>query len=134
MANTTYSEIYKEFITNCATDDINLPNTDEKRYIAIQSAIRYFNNRTGLNIKCDNTTETIDKELEDSELLLVTNYLRLAFLKNQLTHITTIFQPFQKEIGIKSYQNTCNSFKAQIEEQKYTIDEIYALYFDDDYM
>lgn len=134
MANTKYDEIYTEFLNNCATDDINLPNTDEKRYTAIQSAIRYFNYLTELNVQCDNTTESVNREFNDNELLLVSHFLRLAFLENQLIHLTTIYSPFQKEIGIKNYQEASRNFKELVSSEKAIIDSIYTKYFNDDYI
>lgn len=134
MANTKYDEIYTEFLNNCATDDINLPNTDGKRYIAIQSAIRYFNYLTEMNVLCDDTTEAVNKELTNNELLLVSHSLRLAFLENQLIHLTTIYSPFQKEIGIKNYQEASRNFKELVSSEKMVIDNIYTKYFNDDYM
>lgn len=132
MANTTYDDIYTQFITNCPTDDINLPNTDEKRYTAIKSAIKYFNNRLGLSVVCDDATETVNREFSDSELLISSHYLRLSFLEGQLIHLTTTWQPFQKELGIRNYTEASRNLKELISNEKDTIEQLYISNFTDD--
>lgn len=121
---TSYDEIYTEFITNCKTDDINLPNTTEKIYDAIRSAVKHFNVRLGDNLKCDDLSESVDRELGDFEILLLAHYLRLTFLKNQLTYSTSLWQPFARDIGLKNYQSQVKSLEFLIEDEKNTIERL----------
>lgn len=130
---TTYDDIWKEFLVNCRTDDINLPNTQEKIRDIIVSAVKHYNNRVSTNIHCDNDTETLDKELDDNELIIIAHYIRLTFLKNQLTDFSTIWTPFSGDIGIKNTQAQLNSLKYLVDDELSTIGRL-IFYSSDDFM
>ena len=121
---TSYDTIWTEFIANCETDDINLPNTDEKRYNVIQSAKKKYNNRMCTQIVCDDATETISVELDDTGLLLFSYYIRLSLLDNKLIHLATTYSPFAKELGIKNYKDMSNNFEFLIMKTEKMIEEI----------
>lgn len=121
---TTYDTIYTHFLTISNTDPSNLPKTNEKIYDLIHSAIHHFNNRMRDTLEYDDTTEKVSRELIGDELILLARFLRLSFLQNQLTYFSTLYQPFEKDIGIKNYQAQVKSLEQLIENEKKQIDEI----------
>lgn len=121
---TTYDEIYSEFLTNTETENINLPSSTEKIYKYINGAVRLFNNRLQTDIKCDDNAETLNKDLDDNELLILAHFLRLMFLKNQLTYFTTLYSPFEKDIGVRNFQSQSKALESIVENEKNTIDEL----------
>lgn len=122
--NTSYDDIYTEFITNTKTDDINLPNSQEKTYDSIHSAIRHYNNRLRDNLNFDDDNENVDRSLNNDELLLIAHYLRISFLKNQKSEFVTTWSPFEKDIGIKNYQSQVKALQETINEEESTIEKI----------
>lgn len=101
---TSYDTLWTYFINNCKTADINLPTTDEKIYDCIHTAIARYNVRMQESLTCDDANEELSESLTDTQLLLVANYLRWAFFKNQLTYYVTTWHPFQNDIGIRNYK------------------------------
>jgi hypothetical protein len=122
---TTYDEIYVSFLTNCQTEDINLPQAEEKIYEVIRNAVRYYNNRTRMKILCIDETETLNQIIDDDQLLIIANYIRLTFLENQLIHFSTVWQPFSKDLGLKNFQTQSKALESQINLQKIKIDELF---------
>lgn len=123
--NTTYDQIWQCFLDNCKTSDINLPSDDEDIYSQIKNASLLFNNRFRDNrIKCDNDTETVDRLLNEDDLLILGNYIRLVFLKNELTSYSSIWQPFSKDIGATHLSAQIKALESQVNEQQRTIDKI----------
>lgn len=130
---TSYDIIYGEFIENCSTDDINLPDTNEKKYNAIHSAIKKYNTRQNDSLEYNDLLEEVNRDLKDGEILILSHFLRLSFLENQLIHLSSTYSPFQKEIGIKNYQEASRNFKEMIQSEKNTIEQI-IISTTDDYM
>ncbi|MHC9080412.1 hypothetical protein [Bacillus altitudinis] len=123
--NTTYDQIWQCFLDNCKTSDINLPSDDEAIYSQIKNASLLFNNRFRDNrIKCDDDTETVDRLLNEDDLLILGNYIRLVFLKNELTSYSSIWQPFSKDIGATHLSAQIKALESQVNEQQRTIDKI----------
>ena len=138
MAAMNYDQLWTEFITNTKTDDINLPQTDEKRYDAIHSAIRHFNNRMDTDYVWDDDTESISDStvvdtLVDDHLILLAHFLRLAFLRNQLTDFVSVWNPFAKEVGIKNLGDQVNRLEVLVDKEEHEIDKI-ILNSTDEYM
>ncbi|MGM9986064.1 MAG: hypothetical protein ACI35O_02440 [Bacillaceae bacterium] len=122
---TTYDEIWETFLLNCKTDDINIPQAQEKIYATIRNAVMHFKNRTRDKINCIDETETLDVKLSDDHLLILANFIRLIFLRNEKTYFETQWQPFQQDIGIRNFSSQIKSMEGSIEEQKDTIDEMF---------
>ncbi|NOL36848.1 hypothetical protein [Bacillus safensis] len=123
--NTTYDQIWQCFLDNCKTSDINLPSDDEGIYSQIKNASLLFNNRFRDNrITCDNDTETVDRLLNEDDLLILGNYIRLVFLKNELTAYSSTWQPFSKDIGTTHFSAQIKALESQVNEQQRTIDKI----------
>lgn len=117
--NTTYDQIWQCFLDNCKTSDINLPTDDEGIYSQIKNASLLFNNRFRDNrIKCDNDTETVDRLLNEDDLLILGNYIRLVFLKNELTAYSSTWQPFSKDIGTTHFSAQIKALESQVNEQR----------------
>lgn len=129
-----YDVIWTEFIKNCQTDDINLPDTDDKMYEAIHSAVRHYNTRLNEILTFDDSLEQINQDLVDWKIVLLAHYLRLSFIENQLIHLSSIWSPFQKDIGIKNYQEQSRNLKGLIDREDSKIEEIITQNFTDDYM
>lgn len=118
---TTYDELYEVFIVNCRADGLMLPRTDEQKYNVIRNAVMLFNNRLRDSLVCDDDMETINRELNDDEKLIIAHYIRLTLLKNVRTYKNSIFTTFTQEIGVKNINAQLSSLKDEIAEEKHTI-------------
>jgi len=122
--NTTYDEIWLTFLNNCKVTDIDLPQTNEKRYDAIKNAVLHFNNRLRDNLACDNSTETVSRKLNEDHLLILAHYIRLILLINQRTYFENLWQPFQHDVGLKNFQSQLNSLKDSVTQERNTIESL----------
>lgn len=102
---TTYDTIYSTFMDNNLADDIDLPQDDEGIYRFINNAIKLYNNRERDNIECNDDIESVDRKLNNDEILMIAHYIKLAFLKNQLSAFTLTWQPFDKDMGLRNYDS-----------------------------
>lgn len=106
---TTYDEIFTCFIENCGVDVENLPESDEGKYNMIQNSALHYNviidsgDETG-EITCSDESETIDKKLDGTRLLILAYCLRYNVLDNQLVGFEELWHPHQKEYGTKNYR------------------------------
>lgn len=121
---TTYDDLYETFMSINKTDDFNLPQTDEKRYAFIQSAVKKYNNRMREKITCNDSLEMLSEELDEDRLLVMIHCMKYIFLDNELTYFSTIFSPFTKEVGINNYSS---QLKAKQEKVKLEEEEIGAV-------
>ncbi|MFB5759100.1 hypothetical protein [Paenibacillus medicaginis] len=121
---TTYDEIFTEFLVITKTEPVNVPTEQDKIYDVIHSAVRHYNNRMRTKVMCDDLTETISEELDDDELIIIANFLKLAFLENQLIYFTTLWQPFAQDIGLRNYQAQIKSMEYLIKRQEDKLDQI----------
>lgn len=121
---TSYDQIWTTFLNNCMVSDLELPQSDEGKYEMIKNAVMYFNNRLRTSVTCDDSTETLNEEVEDDYLLIIANYIRYIFLINQKTYFENLWQPFSKDVGLKNFNTQLNSLKASIELQDKTIDRL----------
>lgn len=121
---TNYDEIWKNFITICQTDDINLPSSDIAKYECIKSAVKHFNNKVGDIITCDDITETVSEILNGNKLILISHYMRYTFLNNQLILFATTYSPFLKEIGQRNMQSQMSFLNKLVENENIEIDRI----------
>lgn len=122
--STSYDKIWKTFLDNCKTPDINIPQTDEQIYAKINNGILLFNNRMRTNIKCDDLTESVDTELNDDQLLILANFIKLVFYKNEKTYYETLLNPFQKDIGLRNFSTQINSLNNSVTEQERYIERL----------
>lgn len=121
---TSYDELYTSFLTKTKVDDLDLPNSNEKIYEFIRSAVRDFNNRMSENLQMNDLLEVFDRELTDTEILLLTHFLRKTFLQNQLLYFSSTWQPFQREISLKHYGTQLKALEYLVELEDKYIDSI----------
>jgi len=96
----------------------DLPQTNEKIYDCIYNAVLYFNNKLRLNVGCVDGEERLSEELSNDHLLILAHIIKLNILENELIHFSTLFQPFQKDIGIKNFNAQLNVLERRVENQK----------------
>ena len=118
---TTYDELYTLFITNYSSDGLFLPRTVEQQYNTIKNAVMLFNNRIRGNLICDDSTETVNRELSDDEKLIIARLIRLTLLRNTRTFKNSMFDTFTKEIGVKNINAQLNSLKDEIDAEESAI-------------
>ena len=118
---TTYDNIWETFLTICGYDSSELPKEDSKIYLLIKSGLRLYNqladkyeNRIQGNLEMNDTSETLNIELEDTEILIFVNLMASVFAYNKYTEFTSIWSVFTKETSITSY-------KAQCQAREYTV-------------
>src|SRR5690625_1460441 len=99
---TTYDDIWLSFINRCKTSDLVLPTATEQIHETIQNAIRLYNNRMQDNLAGDNESESFDRKLNGDEILLLSHYIRLIILENELIYFSTTYTPFTKELGARN--------------------------------
>lgn len=130
---TTYDTIWQTFLNNCKVSDIDLPNSPEKIYEQIKNAVMRFNNRLRKELVCDDTSETVNEELSEDNLLIVAHYIRLIFLINQRTYFESLWQPFSSDVGLKNFSTQLRSLDTSIKDQERTIDTL-IMYTEEDFL
>lgn len=123
---TTFDQIWTTFLNNCKVSDIELPSTNEKIYEYIKNAVMYFNNRMRSKLQCDINIEELNEELDEDQLLILANYIRLVFLVNQKTYYINLWQPFSSDISLKNYNKQLSSLETEVERQEKAIDRLIA--------
>lgn len=130
---TSYDQIWTTFLNNCKVSDIDLPQTPEKIYEIIRNGVMHFNNRLREDIVCDDSTETLNRELSNDYLLILAHYIRLIFLINQKTYFESLWQPFAKDVGLKNFSTQLKSLETSIAEEERTIDRL-IMNMEDDFL
>ena len=118
---TTYDELYTLFATNYSSDGLFLPRTIEQKYNTIRKAVMLFNNRLRDNLVCDDSMETVDRDLSDDEKLVIARLIRLTLLRNTRTFKNSMFDTFTKEIGVKNINAQLSSLKDDIDAEESAI-------------
>lgn len=118
---TTYDELYELFMVNCRADELSLPRTTEQMYDVIKNAVMLYNNRLRDNLICDDNIESVNRELDDDQKLVIAHYIRLTLLKNVRTFKNSIFTTFTQEIGIRNINAQLSSLRDEIAEEENTI-------------
>lgn len=121
---TSYDQIFTIFMLNCKVDGYDLPTTETGMHNMIVNGVIMYNNRMRDNIVTDNTTETVDRALNDDQILLLANFIKLAYLKNELLIFTTTWQPFQKDIGLKNFSYQLKGLEAIAERHEQYIEKL----------
>lgn len=130
---TSYDQIWTTFLNNCKVSDIDLPQTNEGKYEMIKNALSHFNNRMRENITADDSTELLSVDLDNDSMLILAHFIRYHFLINEKTFFQTLFQPFEKDIGLKNFGSQLRSLESSVSEEEKTIDKI-IMYSQDDYL
>lgn len=106
------------------TDPFNIPSSDEGKYDMIHNAVFHFNNRLRDSLEYDDGSETVDRELSGDEVVILTRFMRLTFLENQLTEFTTLYQPFAADMGLRNYQSQVKGLEALVSSENSKIERI----------
>ena len=122
---TTYDNIWETFLTICGYDSSELPQEDVKIYLLIKSGLRLYNqladkyeNRIQGNLEMNDTSETLNIELKDTEILIFVNLMASVFAYNKYTEFTSIWSTFTKETGITNYKSQCQAREYTIQSFK----------------
>lgn len=121
---TSYDTIYQYFINNIYVSNPFLPQTDNSQKEAVKNAVSSFNFEMGDDLSCDDTLEEVNRDLKDSEIMLIANYIKLAVLKNVHTYKSSIMVPYTKEVGVKFVGDQLKSAQYDIALQEKVIDDI----------
>lgn len=122
---TSYDEIFTCFIENCKGSQRNIPTTNEGKYAMIHNAIRHYENKMEDEfITYDDMTETINKKLDNSRLLILAYCIKLIYHENELTEFTSIYSTLQKEIGFKDYREQIKARESNITRTEQKITEL----------
>lgn len=125
--DTEFDTLWKAFLANCKVEDISLPKSEAKIKEAIKNAIMHYTNRMRIEVEIDYVEETIrieGKKLNNDQLLIIAHYIRYFFLLNEQTYIQHMWQPFQKDIGLKNLATQISSMKDTIQIEKDTIEKL----------
>lgn len=112
--NTTYDNIWECFYDNCGVDKSTLPQTDEGKYILINSGSIYYNtliDKSETKMICNDLTETINIVLDDNRLMILAYCMRYRFLENELIRYEQVWQPLSNDIGQKFYREQLSGRK-----------------------
>lgn len=121
---TSYDLVWETFLNNCKVSDIDLPQIPEQIYEVIKNGVMHFNNRLREELICDDLNEVLDKDLSNDHLLILAHYIRLIFLNNQKTYFESLWQPFQKDVGLRNFGTQLKSLEISVKEQQRTIDSL----------
>ena len=121
---TTYDEIYTYFITNTKVDDLDLPQTDIGKYNLIKTGLLSYNNKFRTDITADDLVEEVSIILDEDQLMIIGQYMRITTLRNTLSYKNSIFTTFTKEMGVKFINGQVSSLNLEIKECERQIDLI----------
>lgn len=125
--DTDYDVLWKAFLANCKVEDVSLPSAEYLIKEAIKNAVMHFNNRLRKGVVVNPEAETISIEgekLNEDDILILAHYLRYFFLLNEQTYVQHLWQPFQKDIGLKNMATQIASMKDTIQIEKDTIEKL----------
>lgn len=136
---TTYDQIFQSFIDNCGIDVFRLPTEDSKKYDMIRNGTKHYNtfipdDDITYGITGDDLTETVDKELDGTRLLIYAYCLKYVYLENQLVGFEELWTPFQREVGIKNYSSQVKGRENTLERVNHKIIEYITLLEDQSIM
>lgn len=121
---TTYDQVWQTFLNNYKVPDSDLPKDNEKIYEHIRNAVLHFNNRMRTSSLCNDSLEIIEGFEGDDNLLILTHYIRLVFLKNDKKYYESLWQPFSSDVGLRNFGTQLTSLKSSIKEQEDFIDQV----------
>lgn len=125
----SYDEIYEKFLDLCGYDNDELPQIDELRYRLIRNGVAKYNqqakkydSRFKTNIVCDDTTESIDKDLNETELTILAYAMCGIVAHTKYMEFVSLYGVVASEMGLKDYKAQCsareymiNFYKEQME-------------------
>lgn len=130
---TTYDELWSTFLSKCKMSNLDLPQTDGEIHRTIQNSILSYNNKLQTDLSGDNVSETLNKELDGDELLILAHYIRLSILENQLIYFTNTWQPFAKDVSLKNFKSQLKSLEKLVENEEEKI-KLLIMNTEEDYL
>ena len=126
-----YNDIYEKFLDLCGYDYTELPQTDELRYRLINNGVGLYNSKAKKypdvlqgGIKCDNSTETINKYLNETDLLVLVYFMCFITASNKYMEYTSLWGTVANETGLKDYKANCSAKKSAVDYFKKQIDTL----------
>lgn len=122
--STSYDKVWTVFLNNCKLSDIDLPQSDEKRYEIIKNGVMLLNNKLRTNYHCDDKNEMIIGDMNDDHLLILAFLIRLVILDNQRIYFMNLWQPFAKDITIRNFSSQLKAIEQSIKDTEDTISRL----------
>lgn len=117
----SYDEIYEKFLDLCGYDISELPQEDVLIYRLINNGVGLYNRKAKKysdilqgDVVCDNETETINKKLNEVDLLILAYFMCFITASNKYLEYTSLWGTVANETGIKDYKSNCASKKDAI--------------------
>lgn len=116
-----YDVIYEKFLDLCGYDYAELPQTDALRYRLINNGVDLYNqkakkyeSRLQGNIICDDDTESINKKLTSTELMILAYFMCKIIATTKYTEFTSLYGVVASEMGLKDYKAQCTARESTI--------------------
>lgn len=130
-----YDVIYQKFLDLCGYDNSELPQSDVMRYRLIHNGVDAYNQkakkhdgRLQTNVQCDDDTETINKKLTSTELMVLAYIMSSITASTKYNEFVSLWGVMANELGIKDYKAQCTAREYTI---KYFEDKVSALVEDE---
>ena len=133
MAVTDYDTIWETFRDISGLDDELLPSDEQGIYLEIHNAVRKYNIKTDESeekLICSDSTESLNKLLDDNRLQLLALFIKLNILQSKLEYFEQLYQYDLKEVKSKFYKDQVSARQSTIEKVEKEIFEILS-YMDD---
>lgn len=130
---TSYDSIYVKFMSINKTPDIDLPSTDEGKYLLIKNGVDRYNVRMDTDVVCDDSTETVNADLNYWQIRIIALYMKYEITEGNRTYKTNLFTTFTKEIGIRNINSQLKSSSDSLMNTESLIDEIILNTDDEEY-
>ena len=112
----TFDTIWEKVINVSGYDNSELPQTENRIHQIINLGIDLYNKyakkyegRLQGQIKYDNDNETINLELDEINLLILSYLIASVIASNKVSEFTDVWGTFAKEAGITNYNAQVNA-------------------------
>lgn len=124
MANTTYKELWDAFEPIASFDDYDMPTTVDGRRKLITTAVKTYNQKLFAELKCDNVLDQVSEKMEDRNINLLVNCMRLQVCRNIYSEFTTTYSIFKNDLAFKDYKAQLDGRQFLINDQEKIVDAI----------
>lgn len=128
---TNLNDVWKEFRIICGYDSSEIPQNDEEIYGYCESAVKKYNqlakkyvNRIQGDLKIDVNAEILNKNLSETEVMILANLIAERFTYNKYVEFTSVWSVFAKETGIQNYQSQCKAREYTIQSYKNEVERL----------
>lgn len=116
-----YNIIYEKFLSLCGYDYSDLPQSDVLIHRLINNGVALYNSKAKKytdilegKVVCDDNTETINKELGETDLLILVYLMCEIVATNKYMEYTSLWGTVAHETGIKEYKAQCSARESAI--------------------